>query len=108
MMSGSTTRTYVTEPFDSGDKANKLYYAFTRHHNRFIIVDSMEDYDPCSRQYAWLEGELAQARKTAVNTFVMFHEGAVFGRAARADPGSAAVSASAVCEIPAARSVLRP
>ncbi len=65
----------VTEPFDSGDKANKLYYAFTRHRNRFIIVDSMEDYDPSSRQYAWLASELARARNTAVNTFVMFHEG---------------------------------
>ena len=65
----------VTEPFDSGDKINKLYYAFTRHRNRFIIVDSMEDYDPSSRQYAWLAGELAKARNTAVHTFVMFHEG---------------------------------
>ena len=65
----------VTEPFDSGDKVNKLYYAFTRHRNRFIIVDSMEDYDPSSRQYAWLAKELAQAHRTAVNTFVMFHEG---------------------------------
>ena len=66
---------FVTEPFDSGDKVNKLYYAFTRHGNRFIIVDSMEEYDPSSKQYAWLVAELAQARKTAVNTFVMFHEG---------------------------------
>lgn len=66
---------FVTEPFDSGDTANKLYYAFTRHRNRFIVVDSMEDYDPASRQYAWLAGELAKAQKTAVNTFVMFHEG---------------------------------
>ena len=66
---------YVAEPFDSGDKVNKLYYAFTRHRNRFIIIDSMEDYDPSSRQYAWLVGELARAQKTAVNTFVMFHEG---------------------------------
>ena len=65
----------VTEPFDSGDKTNKLYYAFTRHRSRFIIVDSMEDYDPSSRQYAWLAGELAKARNTAVHTFVMFHEG---------------------------------
>ena len=65
----------VTEPFDSGDTANKLYYAFTRHRNRFIIVDSMEDYDPSSKQYAWLAAELAKARSTAVNTFVMFHEG---------------------------------
>ena len=65
----------VTEPFDSGDQVHKLYYAFTRHRNRFIIVDSMEDYDPSSRQYAWLANELARAQKTAVNTFVMFHEG---------------------------------
>lgn len=65
----------VTEPFDSGDKTNKLYYAFTRHRNRFIVVDSMEDYDPSSRQYVWLAAELAKAQKTAVNTFVMFHEG---------------------------------
>jgi 3',5'-cyclic AMP phosphodiesterase CpdA len=64
----------VTEPFDSGDKTNKLFYAFTRHRNRFIIVDSMEDYDPSSRQYAWLAGELAKARNTAAHTFVMFHE----------------------------------
>jgi len=66
---------HVTEPFDSGDKTNKLYYAFTRHHNRFIIVDSMQDYTPGSAQYTWLEGELQKAQKTAVNTFVMFHEG---------------------------------
>lgn len=65
---------YVPDAFDSGDKINKLYYAFTRHRNRFIIVDSMEEYEPGSRQYLWLEGELARARKTAVNTFVMFHE----------------------------------
>ena len=66
---------HVTEPFDSGDKVDKLYYAFTRHGSRFIAIDSMEDYDPSSRQYAWLVGELARAQKTAVNTFVMFHEG---------------------------------
>jgi len=66
---------FVTEPFDSGDKVNKLYYAFTRHGNRFIIVDSMGDYDPRSKQYAWLVSELTKAQKTAVNTFVMFHEG---------------------------------
>jgi len=65
----------VTEPFDSGDRIHKLYYAFTRHRNRFIIVDSMEPYQPGSRQYVWLEYELARARKTAINTFVMFHEG---------------------------------
>ena len=66
---------YVTEPFDSGDRVNKLYYAFTRHRNRFIVIDSMEDYDPSSRQYAWLAGELARAQKTAFSIFVMFHEG---------------------------------
>ncbi len=66
---------YVTEPFDSGDTSHKLFYAFTRHRNRFVIVDSMEDYDPSSRQYAWLAAELARAQKTAAHTFVMFHEG---------------------------------
>lgn len=66
---------YVPNTFDSGDKINKLYYAFTRHHNRFIIVDSMEEYQPGSKQYAWLEEELAKGSKTAVNMFVMFHEG---------------------------------
>lgn len=65
---------YVPNTFDSGDKVNKLYYAFTRHRNRFISVDSMEPYAPGSRQYVWLAGELARAQKTAVNTFVMFHE----------------------------------
>ena len=65
----------VTQPFDSGDKVTRLYYAFTRHHNRFIIVDSMQDYSPGSPQYVWLASELAKAQKTAVNTFVMFHEG---------------------------------
>ena len=64
----------VTEPFDSGDKVNRLYYAFTRHRNRFIIVDSMQEYQPGSPQYVWLAGELAKAHRTAVNTFVMFHE----------------------------------
>ncbi len=64
---------YVPNTFDSGDKVNRLYYAFTRHHNRFIIVDSMEPYDPGSAQYVWLERELAHS-KAAVNTFVMFHE----------------------------------
>lgn len=71
---GSYYPRYVTQPFDSGNKANRLYYAFTRHRSRFIIVDSMEPYQPGSRQYVWLEHELAQARKTAVNAFVMFHE----------------------------------
>jgi 3',5'-cyclic AMP phosphodiesterase CpdA len=66
---------FVPNTFDSGDKVNRLYYAFTRHRNRFIIVDSMEEYEPGSRQYVWLEGELAKARKTSVNMFVMFHEG---------------------------------
>ena len=61
----------VREPLDSG---NKLYYAFTRHHNRFIVLDEFEDYDPASPQYHWLETELIKAKKTAINTFVMFHE----------------------------------
>lgn len=61
----------VTEKYDSG---NGFYYAFTRHDNRFIIVDSFEDYDPTSEQYHWLEAELGKAEKTALNTFVMFHE----------------------------------
>ena len=65
---------YVPNTFDSGDKVNKLYYAFTRHRNRFIIVDSMEPYEPGSPQYVWLERELARSGKTAVSTFVMFHE----------------------------------
>ncbi len=64
----------VREPFASGDTRNRLFYAFTRHRNRFIIVDSMEEYQPGSRQYVWLRGELARAQRTAVNTFVMFHE----------------------------------
>ena len=46
-----------------------------RHHNRFIIVDSMGPYEPGSPQYVWLERELARARQTTVSTFVMFHEG---------------------------------
>lgn len=66
---------YVPNTFDSGDKINKLYYAFTRHRNRFIIVDSMEPYEPGSGQYVWLERELARSQKAAVSTFVMFHEG---------------------------------
>ncbi len=66
---------YVPNTFDSGDKTNKLYYAFTRHRNRFIIVDSMEPYEPGSGQYVWLERELARSQKAAVSTFVMFHEG---------------------------------
>lgn len=61
----------VREPYDSG---NGYHYAFTRHHNRFLIVDSFEDYTPGSEQYQWLERELAKSRKTAVNTWVMFHE----------------------------------
>ena len=65
---------YVPGTFDSGDKVNRLYYAFTRHRNRFIIVDSMEPYNPGSPQYVWLERELARS-KGAVSTFVMFHEG---------------------------------
>jgi 3',5'-cyclic AMP phosphodiesterase CpdA len=61
----------VTQPFDSG---NKYYYAFTRHGNRFIILDNFEDFDTDSAQYRWLETELKKARKSAVNTFVAFHE----------------------------------
>jgi len=72
---GTYYPTHVTEPFDSGDRTHKLYYAFTRHYNRFIVVDSMQPYDPGSPQYAWLVNELKRAQKTAVNTFVMFHEG---------------------------------
>lgn len=68
---GLLYRRQVREPFDSG---NKDYYAFTRHGCRFIVVDSEERYDPASAQYRWLEGELQKAHKTAVNTFVMFHE----------------------------------
>ncbi len=64
-------RREVHEPYDSGDG---LYYAFTRHRNRFLIVDSFEDYAPGSAQYRWLASQLAQAQRTAVNTFVMFHE----------------------------------
>jgi 3',5'-cyclic AMP phosphodiesterase CpdA len=68
---------FVREPFDSG---NKYYYAFTRHRCRFIILDSMDPaesgaFNPASAQYQWLVKELAQARKSALNTFVMFHEG---------------------------------
>ena len=66
---------YVPGTFDSGDKINRFYYAFTKHHNRFIIVDSMEPYDPGSAQYVWLDRELARSQNTAVSTFVMFHEG---------------------------------
>ena len=65
---------YVPAAFDSGDKTHRLYYAFTRHRSRFIIVDSMQPYEPGSAQYVWLQGELARAQRTAVNTFVMFHE----------------------------------
>ena len=62
----------VHQPYDSG---NGYHYAFTRHHNRFIIVDSFEDYSPGSVQYRWLESELAKGQKTAASVFVMFHEG---------------------------------
>lgn len=66
---------HVREPFDSGDRATRLFYAFTRHGNRFLMVDSEEDYAPGSRQYVWLERELARARNLYASTFVMFHEG---------------------------------
>ncbi len=62
---------YVPKPVTSG---NGYYYAFTRHHNRFIMVDSLEDYAPGSAQYQWLERELARGHRTATNVFVMFHE----------------------------------
>ena len=68
---GPYYQNYVTQPFDSG---NKYYYAFTRHQNRFIILDEFQDYDAGSVQYQWLENELKKAQKTAVNTFVLFHE----------------------------------
>ena len=64
---------YVPAAFDSGDKANKLYYAFTRNGSRFIAIDSMQDYGPGSKQYVWLEGELKRSVKYP-NTFVLFHE----------------------------------
>ncbi len=66
---------HVTGAYDSG---NPYYYAFTRHGSRFIILDSMDpdEFNPQGAQYRWLVGELAKAQKTALNTFVMFHEGA--------------------------------
>ena len=66
---------YVPGTFDTGDKVGKLYYAFTRHRNRFIIVDSLQPYDPSSPQYVWLDRKLASSPKTAASTFVLFHEG---------------------------------
>ncbi len=64
---------YVPKPVESG---NGYYYAFTRHGCRFLMLDSMdpEGFDPASAQYGWLVAQLAQARKSALNTFVMFHE----------------------------------
>ncbi len=64
---------YVREPFDSGDKLHKYYYAFTRHNNRFVVVDSMQSYAPGSPQHTWLVGELAKTPQFA-NLFVAFHE----------------------------------
>lgn len=66
---------HVREPFDSGDKATRLFYAFTRHGSRFLMVDSEQSYAPGSRQYGWLARELARAQPLYANTFVMFHEG---------------------------------
>lgn len=69
---------WVREPFDSG---NKDYYAFTRHNNRFIIVNESGDdsirgrFDDASPQYKWLKFELQKAHQRHMNTFVMFHEG---------------------------------
>ncbi len=63
----------VSEPFDSG---NTYYYAFTRHGSRFLMLDSMDpdEFAPGSAQYEWIVNELAKAQKTALNTFVLFHE----------------------------------
>ncbi|BDI34325.1 hypothetical protein CCAX7_63760 [Capsulimonas corticalis] len=69
---GSYYQKFVTEPFEAG--GNKYYYAFTRHKNHFIVLDEFQDYDPGSAQYQWLEQELIKGQKTAVNTFVLFHE----------------------------------
>jgi len=61
----------VTQPFDSGTKS---YYAFTRHGNRFIMIDDvLTPYGPGSAQYKWLVSELAKGSSTAVNMFVVFH-----------------------------------
>lgn len=66
---------FVSAGYDSG---NPYYYAFSRHGSRFIILDSMdpEEFAPQSAQQKWLIGELQKAQKTALNTFVMFHESA--------------------------------
>lgn len=68
---GTLYEAHVREPFDSG---NKNFYAVTRHRCRFIIVDEYQEYGPGSLQYRWLENEMARARKSAVNTFVLMHE----------------------------------
>lgn len=67
---GTLYEAHVREPFDSG---NKNFYAFTRHRNRFVIVDEYQDFGPGSQQYRWLEAELAKARKSAASAFVLFH-----------------------------------
>lgn len=69
---GPYYQNYVTEPFEPG--GNKYYYAFTRHKNHFIVLDEFQDYAIGSDQYQWLERELKKGQKTAVNTFVLFHE----------------------------------
>lgn len=72
--SGKGYTAHFNLPFDSGDKKTKFYYAFSRHNNRFIVVDSMQPYTPGSAQYRWLEDELKKFQGKATNTFVMFHE----------------------------------
>jgi|GEM_PF-899801 len=72
--SGKGYTAHVSSPFDSGDIKTKFYYAFSRHNNRFIVVDSMQSYAPGTEQYAWLEDELKKSQDKATNTFVMFHE----------------------------------
>ena len=62
---------HVTEPYDSGDG---YYYAFTRHHTRFIALDDFSDYDEGSDQYKWLISQLITANKKKLFTIVYFHE----------------------------------
>lgn len=62
-------------PHSSGGNGN-YYYAFTKHNNRFIVLDSLDadQYSPSSSQYVWLVKELAASQRNADHTFVMFHE----------------------------------
>lgn len=63
----------ITEAYDSG---NGYYYAFTRHHYRFVMLDSLDpdEFDPHSAQYQWLVRELTRAHVSGLPFFVMFHE----------------------------------